>query len=352
MTVGLIFMSAIVPTVGHRALVEFASRFMEVAGGDLHVVITERPGEPFDGSFRACALQPITGETVRFHVHEADANTRENPSGPNDSAFWKYWKTLAQKYVRGPVDFVFASEHYGARIAAELGASFVPFDIDREHTQARGTDVRKRIFERQEDLALTIRDKLASDVIFFGPESCGKTTLSRHFARELRGQLAIEWARPYLETVGPEITEAKMLTIVRGQRALEHLTRERDRLLSVFDTNLLTTLGFYRLYGMSAPQELADAIYYDYVLDGARSLYIVMNDRIPFEQDPLRYGGDKRESTVDFWVYLLEEHKMRYHVVQSINSDDQKDEVLEAIMTQLPIPERSFQSIRDFKRAQ
>ena len=52
-----------------------------------------------------------------------------------------------------------------------------------------------------------------------------------------------------------------------------------------------------------------------------------MNDQIPFEQDPLRYGGDVRESKTQFWVDLLEEFGCNYYVVTATLQRHQQMEV-------------------------
>ena len=56
-----------------------------------------------------------------------------------------------------------------------------------------------------------------------------------------------------------------------------------------------------------------------------------MNDHIPFEADPLRYGGTVRESKTQFWVDLLEEFGCKYHVVESTELGLQRLEVSVAL---------------------
>ncbi|MNV84432.1 hypothetical protein D3C71_1783050 [compost metagenome] len=41
-----------------------------------------------------------------------------------------------------------------------------------------------------------------------------------------------------------------------------------------------------------------------------------MNSGIRFTPDPLRYGGEIRESTDQFWIDLLEEYGCNYYVVK------------------------------------
>lgn len=44
-------------------------------------------------------------------------------------------------------------------------------------------------------------------------------------------------------------------------------------------------------------------------------LYLLTRSDIPFAPDPLRYGGDGRETTDAFWVRLAERHGLPHHVL-------------------------------------
>ena len=125
-----------------------------------------------------------------------------------------------------------------------------------------------------------------------------------------------EYARPYLEAVGPEITADKMHAIWKGQMALQRSAREwRDRPFIFQDTDLFSTLGYWRLphwhsvLGDPSPMLEVDAITLQ------SDLYIILkSDNVPFEPDPLRYGGDRRESSDQYWIDLAEQYSLNYVV--------------------------------------
>jgi nicotinamide riboside kinase len=75
--------------------------------------------------------------------------------------------------------------------------------------------------------------------------------------------------------------------------------------------------------------------------------YIVMNDQIPFEADPLRYGGDKRESQTQFWIELLEEFDCAYAVVTNTDLHKQRSEVATQVIKMF---ESRTSSITNYKR--
>lgn len=76
------------------------------------------------------------------------------------------------------------------------------------------------------------------------------------------------------------------------------------------DTDLYTTLGYYRIMGEKEPSYAAkDA------LKTKSDLYVILDPAgAPFTPDRLRYGIDHRESQLDFWVDLAEEFNLNYVV--------------------------------------
>lgn len=63
--------------------------------------------------------------------------------------------------------------------------------------------------------------------------------------------------------------------------------------------------------------------------------------------DPLRYGGDKRESLVDFWFNLLEEFGCKYYSVHSEKLDDVIVEIRRVIDSFM---KRTYKPIATFER--
>lgn len=320
MTHGLVLGTMLVPTVGHQHLISFAANFVD----SVHCIISTRSGEPTSYLDRVDGLDAESN--VHFYHHDDD-NAPQNPAGPTDSAFWAYWANVVRTLVPGSIDYVFASEPYGQQVADSIGAEFIPVDISREVQPVRGTNVRNNLFEQQEDIAANFKRLISLNVVLFGAESCGKTSMARRLSKYFYGTYVPEWARPYLETVGAKVTEHKMEMITNGQYASERAAEQIDTLIKFKDTDLLTTLGFYSYNGITKPPQLSWMI-----SDYPNDLYIVMNTNIPFEPDQLRYGVNRRETDTAFWIALLEEHQRDYYVVQSTDRNEQFEEACEAIL--------------------
>jgi len=306
----VVLMTALVPTVGHVNLINFANKI----GAITHVIVSERSNEPTSGKNRISALyNDLNGKrsTTRFHLH-SDDNAPQNPDPTLefDDQFWKYWETTIRSFIGHPPGkiAVVGSEPYCAIVAKILGGVYVPYDVGRTIHSAKGTNVRENISRHWTYIAPSFRKHLSLNVVMFGQESVGKTTMAKSTARDLyNGRFIPEWARLYLEQpeIGPEVTGEKMDTITLGQYSVELNTiNDPNYQINVFDTDLLSTIGYYRIFGGKNDDING---FYDQIRRQSDRLYILLPDDIPFEPDILRYGDGVRESTYQFWKDLLVE---------------------------------------------
>lgn len=328
--IGLIIMTALVPTIGHQYMIEMAAEYMDELFGELHVIVFDRTFEPVNGALRASAISEQFKHMSHVKVHHhVDDGAPQNDDGTKQ--FWDYWCDLAYKITsQDNFTHVFASEVYGNTYAEHLGAEFVPVDVDREVYRVKGTDVRRNLDFRFDEVMPAFKKYLARRVVFFGAESTGKTTMARKFAEDpqFKGQFLPEWARPYLERFGPEVTDARMKTITLAQFASQRAVVRNLRRPWVYqDTDLLSTIGYYRIYGGKQYE------YIEHLFEQTKgNLYIVMNSGIPFAPDPLRYGGEVRETPDQFWIDLLEEYGCNYYVVKSAaGTEEQFAEIAEVV---------------------
>lgn len=341
---GLILMTALLPTVGHQYLIDFASGFLTYED-NLDIMICTRSFEPIDGELRYQAFKDIDrklGQPRLMFYHLADDSVPQNPS--DTEHFWKIWHFLVSETTgENKYDYVFASEPYGKTLADIFNAEYIPCDIAREVFPVKSSEVRKDIIQNFGLIMPSMQRLIRQKVVLFGAESTGKTTMAKLLSERLNGYFAPEWARGYLEEIGPKLTNTKMSNITNGQISLEGVMDwKNDKPFVFHDTNILSTLGYYRLNPQFIPEIDLD----EYCRDDDVDLYIVMNDQIPFETDPLRYGGDKRESDTTFWIKLLEEFKCKYYVVQSTGSVEEQYAEIEPLMKDL----YAFELIKGFER--
>jgi NadR type nicotinamide-nucleotide adenylyltransferase len=342
---GILLMTALLPTRGHQYLIDFAS---EYAGGKLLVIISSRSKEPIAGEDRYKAFRKhyLHNPKVIIQLMEDD-DAPQNPSGPDDEPFWAYWKNVMVTYARrhgiSDIREVYASEPYGQKLADLVGARFVPCDIARQILHISSTEVRQDTVKHFHQILPEMQQHFQTRVTIFGAESCGKTTMAKKLHTEYDSYFVPEWAREFLETVGTEITEEKMETIYLAQYASQKATAALGGVPYIFqDTDLLSTIGYYKIMGYMVHPLLVQLFN-----ETKSDLYIVMNDGIPFEKDPLRYGGDVRQSGTQFWIDLLEKYECNYYVVQNRERDYQLGEVKFEIDR---FTKDKFKPIVDFQR--
>lgn len=308
-------------------LIRYARR-LDVSGVD--VVVCTQPDEPFTvervTAIRDAILRERLTNVYVYHVSE------EIPQEPEESeTFWQDW----QRYLNRDTtirqgDYIVSSEMYGVEAAKELGLVFMPYDLNRTVNYTKATLVRESPGMYFEQILPEFRKHLQKRVTFFGAESVGKTTMARRMSACLGGTWLFEWARPYLEAVGPEVTVDAMKTIHQGQKALQLTGSDHGTEFIFQDTDLFSTVGYWEMWSKETmPLQL---------LNDARNLksdlYVILSSDIPFEADPLRYGGHERESSDQYWIDLCEREGLNY--VYVTGTDDRFAQALNAIHAAFP----------------
>lgn len=326
MSTSFVLMTALPPSKGHWRLLQFASH----VGDETCVIIATQPGEPYVPE-RVAAISSAAAKLPRCRVINIHETLPQQPHG--DPAFWEMWRNfLRGAGCRDSGDYIVASEPYGATLAQVTGAEFIPFDIPREMTPIRATDIRREPERRFAEIMLEFQPFVRQRVTILGTESSGKTTLSRQLAEALNAHWLPEWARPYLEHLDtPHVDDTRMRAIWRGQRALQmHALDLVDRPFIVQDTDLFATVGYWDFWnpGETPPDLVEDAH------AGKSDLYLITRSNIPFEPDPLRYGGSARETTDDYWIGLAERHGLNYRVLEDADARARLDAAARAAREQ------------------
>lgn len=307
MTNTFVLMTAMPPTKGHLELIQYAQ--LLAGSGYTTVIVCTQPDEPFVDE-RVAALRDSVSDGVTIQrIH------RTLPQEPEeDPGFWNMWGDFLRWAGFNPGDYVVASEPYGVRLAEEVGGSFMPYDPSRFTREIRATRVRKNPIQHFSEILPAFQPYLRQTVTVFGAESCGKTTLVQELGTH--GWTFPEWARPYLELLGPETTREGMLDIFEGQTALQMHARLnfKDKPFVFQDTDLYSTIGYWEMW----QSRFGDMPPYWEAIAGAwkSDLYLILPSTIPFEVDPLRYGGDHREGSDEFWIGIAEKYNLNYIVMK------------------------------------
>jgi len=134
-------------------------------------------------------------------------------------------------------------------------------------------------------------------VVVIGPESTGKSTLSKAIASELNTVWVPEYARTYLEALHRPYEESDLLQIAKGQLASEDnlLQTAHDYLICDTDLNVIKVWSEHS-YNHCTPWILEQIAARQY------DLYLLTYIDVPWEEDPLREHAD---DTMRHYFYNL-----------------------------------------------
>lgn len=315
-----VLMTAMPPTKGHRALIQYAACLAE----RVEVILCTQPGEPFTNE-RATAVAEMCDSIAlgnRVHLNRVHKSLPQEPEG--NEGFWDMWTGFLQMFGFEPGDWIVASEKYGKTLAEYANGIFMPFDIDRDINPEKATNVRNATLAQFDSIDESFQPHLIKTITVFGAESTGKTTLSRELADHVNGHWLPEYARPYLENTSNEINDGSMTRIWDGQAALQDYGFYlRNKPFIVQDTDLWSTVGYWEMspWAMSGPEKVPYELKYD-AQQRQSDLYIITRSNVPFEADPLRYGGAGREITDEQWIDFAGRYGLPYVVLDSPNFND------------------------------
>jgi NadR type nicotinamide-nucleotide adenylyltransferase len=162
-------------------------------------------------------------------------------------------------------------------------------------------------------------------IVLFGPESTGKTTLSKQLARHYNTVWTPEFAREYLQKKWNnerKICEKEdLVPIAIGQINLENkLAKKADKLL-ICDTDLLETKVYSEeFYGGTVDPKLTDA-----VNKNKYDLYLLTYIDTPWEEDDLRDRPEQRLEMFTAFENALKKYKKNYIILKGDKETRLKD---------------------------
>lgn len=155
------------------------------------------------------------------------------------------------------------------------------------------------------------------NIVFTGPESCGKTTWSLWCKNTFGGFFIPEFAREYLQ--GKSGYEKKDLkTIAKGQLRLINKAKNKEGRIWC-DTDLLTI----KIWSEIKYKACDDWIVFQWK-NNLPDMYVLCSPDIPWEEDPLRESKNERGKLFEIYVKELKKIKVDYFILEGNKCEREK----------------------------
>ena len=153
-------------------------------------------------------------------------------------------------------------------------------------------------------------------VVLFGPESTGKTTLSKALADHFDTLWVAEYAREYLQNkwdLEQKTCEpSDLLPIAIGQMQLENAAAAKTNTLLFCDTNLLVTKVYSQVYYNGYCDPLID----HYAKKNCYKLHLLCYIDIPWVPDDLRDKPNERQKMFSAFEGALKKQDLPYVILR------------------------------------
>ncbi len=250
---GLVFGKFMPMHEGHVNLLNFASNSTQ----RLTILVGTMPHEPIPGEIR---FQWVKKQFPNANVIHQNEVLPQDPSEHPD--FWNIWKENIKGHCPNEeFDVLFGSEDYGWKMAEVLGITYIPVDRVRDLVPISGTEMRTKPMKNWDYLPNVVRPYFLKRVAIVGPESTGKSTLTKKLAEYYETAFVGEYARSLLDEYVAhkgyqpgEVRYEDIPTIARGQCATEDSLAYRANRVLFCDTELLTTVFWSDHYFKKCPE--------------------------------------------------------------------------------------------------
>jgi len=153
-------------------------------------------------------------------------------------------------------------------------------------------------------------------IAIVGPESTGKSTLTKLLAKHYNTLWVAEFARYYCAALTAPCTMQDEINMFHGQVALEESViamAEKDFIFC--DTTFLTVKIWSDEMLGETPQIVLDAL-----KEKTYDLYLLLDIDLPWQEDPLRDFPHMREHFMSIWHKELKDLGANYVVISGIET--------------------------------
>jgi NadR type nicotinamide-nucleotide adenylyltransferase len=314
---GMVLGKFMPPHNGHLFLINYALNHCDI----LEVFVCSLKSEPIEGKLRYEWLSEIYKGLDFINIHWVQD---ENPQTPEEHAdfddFYRIWCNTVYSRT-SDLDVIFTSEDYGFEFANRLGIEHRLVDIKRDTVPVSGTAIRNNPFKNWQYIPRIVKPYFKKKIAIMGPESTGKSTLTKKLAKYYNGDLIEEYGREYTDdkpAKNLDVFDFEQIAEEQSHRVKEVIANGKATTIFV-DTEALITYSFGLMYmGNKFSSKLITKLIHDQDFD----LTILCNVDVPWVDDGTRDFKNHRSIHFNMIKFLLDLYGKPYVV---INGDDYED---------------------------
>ncbi len=153
-------------------------------------------------------------------------------------------------------------------------------------------------------------------VAIVGPESTGKSTLTKLLAERYQTLWSEEYAREYLTALERPYEQSDLLEIAKGQLELAEKAKVKGNGIVFHDTDLLVI----KVWSEFKYEDCDPWILEQFEANQAE-LYLLTDFNIPYEEDSLRENPKQRRELFEIYEQELIKSEANYQVIKGDLSD-------------------------------
>jgi HTH-type transcriptional repressor of NAD biosynthesis genes len=279
-------------TLGHKYLIDTAIENCE----HVNVIISYNPTQKIPGIIRYEAIKETYKFDNRVSVYQFDDSGLPQHDYECDSLdeFYSYWIPEIFSLVED-LDVVFTSEDYGEGFAKYLSVDHFLVDKERVTIPISGTLVRDNPFKHWDFIADQMKYYFVKRIAIMGPESVGKSTITKKLAGAFNTNFVEEYGRLVYEANGNKVTKDDFIPISEGRQSLENWLVKKSNKIIFCDTEDITTLLFLPMYCKDEDyQEIEEKLKKSISLKNPYDLYILLKPDCDTIQDGTRNFLEER----------------------------------------------------------
>ena len=301
---------------GHVGLIQFALNQCD----EVIVSMSFKNDDPIPPDLRLNFINEIFqgNSKVRIVSVKDDFDQEDRPWSERIKIWAQFTRTKFPS-----VNVVISSEDYGPLLAAQLGITHLSFDPQRIQFPVSASRIRANPFRSWDFIPKEVRPYYVKKICFYGPESTGKSTMTKRMAELYETEWVPEVSREIVTTNDFTTDDIIKIGYAQTERVLEK-TKTANKILFC-DSDLITTQIYSRYYLKVIPPilfELERRISYD--------LYFLFDIDVPWVADGTRDLGDDQKRKEMFDVFKSELDKRNILYILVTGNWDEREKIIKA----------------------